>query len=69
MYNVTLRCVHEATVVCMHVSHVCADAGVGARAQACACGRVAVLIQHATCMCHVVAASLASLHSSTLSHK
>ena len=45
--------------VCVFVSvrawvNACVRACVDARAKACACARVALLIQHATCMHHIV---------------
>jgi hypothetical protein len=74
-YNVTLRRVHEITVAIksnvLHIS-MCAraslyvDVDVGAQALACASGRVALLIQHATRR-HIAICSLSG--STILSHK
>ena len=65
------QCKHNATLVVVEKLKVlrisvCVCPG----ALACACARVALLIQHATRMRHIViAASLAPSHFSTLSHK
>ena len=78
-YNVTLRRVYEITVTIksnvLHISVcvcVCArarayvDVDVGARALACASGRIALLIQHATRR-HIAICSLSG--STILSYK
>jgi hypothetical protein len=72
-YNVTLRSLREniVTVKNQYTLHICVCVCVSARVLACACTRVALLIQRAIRMRHVMSfvAVLAPPYFSMLSHK
>ena len=59
-------CVHARVFVCVSMR---ACVVVGARARACACARVALLINHKEAAVFLSASSLALPYFSTLSHK
>jgi hypothetical protein len=69
MYYIFL-CIYVCVCVCVFVClFVCLFMWVGARARACACAHVALIIQHATRRHTVICSlSLSPLKFSTLSH-